>query len=142
MTARTTKADLSRAVLEGITFGLADSLALMRAIPSVGEVSEIRLSGGGAKSAFWRQLMANVFDADVVVTTSTEGPAFGAALLAAVGAGGFASVEEAADALVHPTSRVKPEPVAVARYREIHAEYRALYGDLRERSHALARFDG
>lgn len=142
MTARTTKADLSRAVLEGVTFGLADSLALMRAMPAVGDVSEIRVSGGGARSAFWRQLMANVLDADVVVTTSTEGPAFGAALLAAVGAGGFASVEEAADALVHPTSRVRPEPVAVARYKEIHAEYRALYGDLRERSHALARFDG
>jgi xylulokinase len=140
LTARTTKADISRAVLEGITFGLADSLALVRAMPGVGEVREIRVTGGGAKSAFWRKLMADVFDAEIVVTTSTEGPAFGAAMLAAVGAGAFESVEAAADALVHPTSRQRPDPVAVARYADIHAEYAALYGDLRERMHALGRW--
>jgi xylulokinase len=145
VTARTTKADISRAVLEGITFGLADSLELIRAVSAEagqGEgPSEIRLTGGGAKSAFWRQLMANVFGVPVAITTSTEGPAFGAAILAGAASGDFASVEEGSDALVHVTSRVQPEPSLTARYREIHAAYRGLYGDLKERFRALAAFD-
>jgi xylulokinase len=142
LTARTTKADISRAVLEGITFGLCDSLDLVREIdPRGAGAAEIRLTGGGARSPFWRQLLADVFGAPVAVTSSTEGPAFGAAILGGVAAGVFASVEEGADALVHVTARVAPEPVAAARYREIHAVYRALYGDLRERFAALARLD-
>jgi xylulokinase len=141
MTARTTKADVSRAVLEGITFGLADSLDLVRAIPGVSPPKEIRVTGGGAKSAFWRKLMADVFEAEIAVTTSTEGPAFGAALLAAVGAGAFRTVEEACDALVHVTQRVAPDATTAARYREIHAVYRTLYPALRESMHALARVE-
>ncbi|MFT3773386.1 MAG: FGGY-family carbohydrate kinase [Minicystis sp.] len=142
LTARTTKAEISRAVLEGITFGLCDSLDLIREIdPSGAGASEIRLTGGGAKSPFWRQMMADVFGTPVAVTTSTEGPAFGAAILGGVAAGAFSSVAEAADALVHVTSRVAPEPATAARYREIHAIYRALYGDLRERFRALSRID-
>jgi xylulokinase len=141
LTARTTKAEVSRAVLEGITFGLADSLALVRAMPEVSPPREIRVTGGGAKSAFWRKLMADVFEAEIAVTTSTEGPAFGAALLAAVGAGAFRSVEEACDALVHVTTRVSPDPVASARLREIHAVHRALYPALRDAMHALGRLE-
>jgi xylulokinase len=143
LTARTTKAEISRAVLEGITFGLCDSLDLVREIdPSGAAASEIRVTGGGAKSRFWQKLMADVFDAEVALTTSSEGPAFGAALLGGVAAGAFGSVEEAADALVHVTLRVRPEPAAAARYREIHAAYRGLYADLRDRFRALARIDG
>ena len=146
LTARSTKADVSRAVLEGITFGLADSLALMRGVGGGNGVSpvpidEIRLTGGGARSPFWRQLMADVFEVPVAITTSVEGPAFGAALLAAAGAGLFASVEEAADALVHVTSRVAPEPSRSARYRDIHAVYQRLYADLRARFRELAALE-
>jgi xylulokinase len=141
LTARTTKAEISRAVLEGITFGLCDSLDLVRASATSARFDEIRLTGGGARSRFWRQMMADVFGAPVAVTTSTEGPAFGAALLGGVAAGAFASVEEAADALVHVVARVAPDPVAAARYREIHAVYRGLYGDLRTRFRELARLD-
>lgn len=142
LTARTTKAEISRAVLEGITFGLADSLDLVREVMgSAAKLDEIRVTGGGARSRFWRQMMADVFDATVAVTTSTEGPAFGAAILGGVAAGAFASVAEAADALVHVTSRATPEPTAAARYRESHAAYRGLYGDLRERFRALARLE-
>jgi xylulokinase len=144
LTACTTKAELSRAVLEGITFGLADSLALMRRVgqqngTAAVAIDEIRLTGGGARSPFWRQLMADVFDTPVAITTSKEGPAFGAALLAAAGAGLFASVEEAADALVHVVSRVAPDAARAGRYRDIHAVYRGLYGDLRDRFRALGR---
>jgi xylulokinase len=140
VTARTTKAEISRAVMEGITFGLADSLDLMRQEASA-EVGEIRLTGGGAKSPFWRKLMADVFDTPVTLTTSTEGPAFGAAILAGAGAGVFSSVEEGADALVHPTQRIAPDPASAARYREVHAVYRGLYQDLRERFRALAALE-
>jgi len=138
LTARTTKAEISRAVLEGITFGLCDSLDLLRKTASF---EEIRLTGGGARSRFWRQMMADVFDTPVAVTTSTEGPAFGAALLGGVAAGAFASVEEAAEALVHVTARVAPDPVNADRYREIHAAYRGLYQDLRDRFRDLGRLD-
>jgi xylulokinase len=146
LTARTTKADVSRAVLEGITFGLADSLALMRGAGGGNGVTpiaieEIRLTGGGARSPFWRQLLADVFDAPVAITTSTEGPAFGAAILAATGAGLFASVEEAADALVHVTTRLSPEPARAARYRDLHAAYQGLYADLKARFRELAALE-
>lgn len=140
VTARTTKADISRAVLEGITFGLADSLELIREIHA-GSIDEIRLTGGGARSGFWRQLMADVFNTRVAITTSTEGPAFGAALLGGVAAGIFPSTEQAADALVHVTASVAPEPAAAARYREIHAVYRGLYADLKRRFGELARLE-
>jgi xylulokinase len=142
LTARTTKAEVSRAVLEGITLGLCDSLDLLRAAaPGGARFDEIRLTGGGAKSRFWRQMMADVFDLPVAVTTSTEGPAFGAALLGGVAAGAFSSVEEAADALVHVSARTAPDPVSAARYREIHAAYRGIYADLRARFRDLARLD-
>jgi xylulokinase len=142
MTARTTKADLSRAVLEGISFGLADSLALMRELDGdVGRTEPIRLTGGGARSLFWRQLLADVLDAEVAVTTSTEGPAFGAALLAATGVGAFSSVAEAADALVHVTGRAVADRATADRYREIIAIYRDSYRSLRERFAALAAMD-
>jgi xylulokinase len=78
-------------------------------------------------------LRADVFGARVALTTSTEGPAFGAAILAAVGAGAFASVEEACDALVHVTQVVAPDPAESARY--------PLYGELRGRFRALAALD-
>jgi xylulokinase len=142
LTARTTKAEISRAVLEGITFGLCDSLDLIRKTSLSGaQPDEIRLTGGGAKSLFWRQMMADVFGVPVAVTTSTEGPAFGAALLGGVAAGAFASVEDAADALVHVSARVAPDPASIDRYAEAHAAYRGLYGDLRERFRDLARLD-
>ncbi|WP_437876645.1 xylulokinase [Sorangium sp. So ce513] len=144
LSARTTKADLSRAVLEGITFGLADSLGLMRGVGQTNgaapvTIDEIRLTGGGARSPFWRQLMADVFEAPVAITTSTEGPAYGAALLGAAGAGLFSSVEEAADAFVHVVSRVAPDQARAARYREIHAVYQGLYSDLKARFRELGK---
>ena len=141
ISATTTKADLSRAVLEGITYGLRDSLDLMRELGGATGASEIRLTGGGAKSIFWRQLMADVFEAEVAITTSTEGPAFGAAILAGAAAGAFASVEEGADALVHVTSRVAPNTALSGRYREAHAAYGALYRNLKGTFPQLARLE-
>jgi xylulokinase len=133
MSASTSEADLARAVLEGVAFGLADSLALMHTRPT-----ELRATGGGARSAVWRQLIADVLDVSVATTTSTEGPAFGAALLAGVGVNVWDSVNEGADALVTVVDRAPPDPSRAALYREIHAVYRALYEDLRPRLRALA----
>ena len=142
LTARTTKADISRAVLEGITFGLADSLDLMREIdpgarcrrdPPHRRRREEPRSGGSS----WPTCSTPTSSSPPRPRARRSAPRCSAA----VAAGGFASVEEAADALVHVTGRLRPEPAAAARYREIHAVYRALYGDLRERLRALARFD-
>jgi xylulokinase len=145
MSARTGKADVSRAVLEGITFGLRDSLDLVRDVHAGAgggqAISQIRLTGGGARSGFWRQLMADVFEAEVAITTSTEGPAFGAAILAGAATGVFASVEEGADALVHVSARVAPNAALAGRYREAHASFRGLYTDLKGRFRELARLE-
>lgn len=132
LSASTSERDLSRAVLEGITFGLADSLDLMRGVDAGMVPRELRVTGGGARSAMWRQLLADVFDAEVAVTSSTEGAAFGAAVLAGAGAGVFAGVADAADALVRVTERVSPNAESVAHYRGAHAAYQSLYGALKD----------
>ncbi len=134
MSGATTKADMSRAVLEGVTFGLADCTKLMREVGAAHRLPmarEVRVTGGGARSAFWRQLVADVLDVEVVLTNSSEGPALGAALLAAVGAGHVHSLPDACDRFVHVAERRAPEPSMTARYADAHEEFRSLYGALR-----------
>lgn len=103
------RADMTRSVLEGITFGLKDSLELIKAAGVYTDVA--RVSGGGAKSNFWKQMIADIFNLKVETINSTEGPAFGAAILAAVGDGYFSSVDEACEKLIqvidtkYPNSR-------------------------------------
>ena len=137
LTLRTGQAELARAVLEGISFGLADTWAVLHALEPSVRPDEVRLTGGGARSAFWRQLLADVLDAEVTTTSSTEGPAFGAALLGGVAAGIDASVEAAAERTVEVRERLAPRPALVRRYAEVRAEYVAAYGDLRARFAAL-----
>ena len=116
---------LTRAVLEGVAFGLRDGLDLMieAGMPAP---AQIRASGGGTASALWRQILADVLDAEIATVNTTEGAAYGAALLAAVGAGWFPSVEAASEALVIATPVAAPGPDA-APYAEAHALYRDLY---------------
>ena len=125
---------LARAVLEGVAFGLRDGLDLM------GEVgvraSEVRVTGGGSRSPLWRQILADVLEADVRTTSTAEGAAQGAAILAAVGAGWFASVDAACDAFVSVGEALAPTE-AVPAYREAHARYRGLYPALAPTFHAL-----
>ena len=116
---------LTRAVLEGVAFGLRDGLDLMVAA-GMPAPDQIRASGGGIASPLWRQILADVLDAEIATVHTTEGAAYGAGLLAAVGAGWFATVEAAADALVAATPVAGPGP-DVARYAEAHAIYRGLY---------------
>ena len=112
-------------MLEGVAFGLRDGLDLMVAA-GMPAPAQVRASGGGTASPLWRQILADVLDAEIATVSTTEGAAYGAALLAAVGAGWHPTVEAAADALVTTTPMATPGP-DVARYAELHAVYRELY---------------
>ncbi|HJW22487.1 MAG TPA: xylulokinase [Candidatus Limnocylindrales bacterium] len=116
---------LTRAVLEGVAFGLADGLRLMReaGLPAA---TEIRVTGGGSVSPTWRQILADVLDAPIATVNTSEGAAYGAALLGAVEAGWFRSVPEAAAAFIRPTITNAPSG-RVGAYATAHERYRALY---------------
>jgi xylulokinase len=116
---------LTRAVLEGVAFGLRDGLDLMigSGLPAP---TEIRASGGGVRSALWRQILADVLRAEIATVPTAEGAAFGAALLAAVGVGWFDTVEIACASLVTVKPATKPGDAA-SLYSEAHGRYRDLY---------------
>ena len=116
---------LTRAVMEGVAFGVRDGLDLMLEAGTP-PPDQIRASGGGTASPLWRQILADVLEAEIATVSTTEGAAYGAALLAAVGAGWYPSVDAATDACVRATPVAAPGPDA-ATYRERHAAYRALY---------------
>ncbi len=116
---------LTRAVLEGVAFGLRDGLDLMMAAGLPAPI-QIRASGGGTASPLWRQILADVLDAEIATVPTTEGAAYGAGLLAAVGAGWFSDVESATARLVRATSAAEPGPDAT-RYAQLHRIYRNLY---------------
>jgi len=108
---------LARAAFEGITAGLAGNVDLMRALGV--EVREVRLSGGGSKSPFWRTMCADMFDASVCLLASDASGAFGVALLAAVGAGAFASVDAACAATVRTTEPLRPDAARARAYQAV-----------------------
>jgi xylulokinase len=134
---RHTRAHLARSVIEGVTFALADSTDLMRALGL--DLSVVRATGGGARSAFWRQLQADVLHARVVTALADVGPAFGASILAGTGVGVFESVTAATDRLVRVGEEVAPDPDAVELYRRHHALYDRLYPALKPEFAAAAR---
>jgi len=116
---------LVRAVLEGVAFGLRDGLDLMIEA-GVPPPDQIRASGGGTASPLWRQILADVLGAEIAIVNTAEGAAYGAALLAAVGAGWYPNVEAAAAACVTASPVAAPGPDAGA-YADAHAVYRTLY---------------
>ena len=126
---------LTRAVLEGVAFGLRDGLDLMieagTPVPD-----QIRASGGGTKSPLWRQILADVLGAEIATVSTSEGAAYGAGVLAAVGAGWYPSVEAASAALVTATPVASPGPDTEA-YRDAHAIYRELYPALAPTFHRM-----
>lgn len=119
------RSDLTRAVIEGINFGLRDSLEIIKDmnIPT----SIVRISGGGAKSDFWKQMIADIFNSSVQTVNSTEGPAFGAAILASVGDGLFPSVDEAAEKLINVVDCKEPIKLNVDFYDEKYLKFKKLY---------------
>src|SRR6266446_1918885 len=129
MTARHTRADLIRAIIEGVSYSQRDCLDI---IESLGvPVSSVRVSGGGARSPFWRRLLANILGRPVVTLETQEGSAYGAALLALVGTGEFATVPEVCRAAIREVATVAPEADAVREYAARHAIYQSLYPALR-----------
>jgi xylulokinase len=139
LTVRHGRAHLTRAVLEGVAFGIKDGFTLIQQA-GLGEIRQVRVSGGGAKSPLWRQIMADALDAELVTVNTTEGAAFGAALLAGVGAGLFADVPAACEATIQITGRT-PVSEATARYQRVYPRYRALYPALKDEFAAIAAVD-
>jgi len=136
VTSRTTRGMLIRSLLEGVTFGMRDALEIMTKMGV--SVQEVRASGGGARSRFWRQLQADIYGKPIVLTNAVEGPAYGAALLAGVGVGVWKSVQEACGATIKRTERLTPRPPAKRRYQNVYATYAKLYGDLKGRFAEMA----
>ncbi len=129
LTAKHTRADLIRALLEGVSWSQKDCLDIIEALGV--RVESVRASGGGAKSPFWRQMLADIFDKRVVVLETQEGSAYGAALLALVGTGAFASVPEACRVAIHEVESVSPNAETAGLYRRGHEVYKALYPALK-----------
>ena len=125
------RAHLARAVMEGVCFALRDSLELMR--PFADDLDRIRAIGGGARSPLWRQMQADVFGAPVAGMGEGGGPAYGAAALAAVGAGIFDTLPEAIDAWVSEETESDPAPARTRVYDELYHEWRQLYPTLKPR---------
>jgi xylulokinase len=126
LTVRHTQPHLTRAVLEGVAFGLRDSFELIK-IAGLPRLDQVRVSGGGAKSPLWCQILADVFNAELVTVNTTEGAAYGAALLAGVGAGAWPDVDSACNACVRVTGSTKVRPALAAVYESAYRRYTQLY---------------
>jgi xylulokinase len=129
LTVRHDKGHLVRSVLEGVAYGLRDLLELIRDFGL--DIEQVRASGGGARSELWRQILADVFGTELVTINVTEGAAYGAALLAGVGAEIYSSVEEACEATVHVVTSTEPRPENMRLYNAYYPVYRSLYGALK-----------
>src|SRR5262249_34623337 len=108
MTLRHKRGHLTRAILEGVAFGLKDSFELLKAA-GLGRLDQIRVSGGGAKGNLWRQILSDVLEAELATVNTTEGAAYGAAILAGVGAGFWPDVETACDSLIKTHDITTPD---------------------------------
>lgn len=135
LTLRHGRSHMTRSVLEGVSYGLLDSLELMRGLGL--NIEQVRVSGGGTRSSLWRQILADAFNVEIVTVSVTEGAAYGAALLAGVGAGVWADVAEAAGRSVAVTGRHSPGADAGV-YADFYPRYRALYPALKAEFEAVA----
>ena len=125
MSMDTTRADMTQAVLEGVAFGLRDSLEVARKLGV--KIERTKICGGGAKSPLWKKIIANVMNMKVDVIESEEGPALGGAMLAAVGCGEYPNVETIAEKIVKVIDTIDPEPELVAKYEERYQEFKRIY---------------
>ncbi len=130
LTLRHTQAHMTRAVLEGVAFGLKDSFTLIQNAGLQG-IQRVYASGGGTKGALWRQILASVLDVELATVNTTEGAAYGAAILAAVGAGAWLDVRSACKQCVRLSGETHPDPHEAEAYRSAYAVYRDLYPALK-----------
>lgn len=124
MSMDTTRADMTQAVLEGVAFGMRDSLEIARNMGI--SVTAATICGGGAKSPLWRKIVANVMNLEVSTLACEEGPGYGAAILAMVGCGVYKSVDEAVGNLVKKKDTIQPDPVLVEKYETKYQKFRRL----------------
>jgi xylulokinase len=125
LTAKHTRADMIRSLLEGVSYSQKDCLDIIEQMGV--QVDSVRVSGGGARSAFWRQMLANVFAKRVVTLETQEGSAYGAALLALVGTGVYSSVPEVCKTVIREVESISPQPDAAQLYAASHPIYKSLY---------------
>ena len=125
MTMDTARADMTQAVLEGVAFALRDCLEVAKSLGI--RLTRTKICGGGAKSPLWRKIVSNVLNLKVDVIESEEGPAMGAAMLAAVACGAYGSVEEIAAKVVKIVETLEPEPELVAKYEERYGRFKEIY---------------
>jgi xylulokinase len=130
LTLRHSRGHMTRAVLEGVAFGLKDSFRLIQNA-GLGAITQVRASGGGTKGALWRQILASVLEAELVTVNTTEGAAYGAALLGGVGAGAWTDVESACKTVIKLTGSTMPDAPQVEAYRRTYPLYRELYPALK-----------
>ena len=130
MTMDTTRADMTQAVLEGVAFALRDSFEIAKSLGV--NIERTRINGGGAKSPLWCKIVANVLNVKVDKINSEEGPAFGAAILAAVGCGKYASVEEATEKLIKVVETTEQDPDIVELYNKKYQVFKEIYPTLKD----------
>jgi xylulokinase len=136
LSARHDLSHLTRAVMEGVAFSLRDSLEIMVGLGI--RPDQIRATGGGARSAFWRQLLADALNCPIVRTQADQGPAYGAALLAGVASGVYSGVAEATARIALRPDVCEPDPSTARRYDDYYAAYRSLYPATRSAMHVLS----
>ena len=125
MTMDTTRADMVQAVLEGVAFAIRDSVEVARSLGIV--INRSRICGGGAKSALWKRIMANVLGCTLEVPVSEQGPGMGGAMLAMVACGEYETVKSCCDKLCAVAAAVEPEPELVARYEARYRQFKKIY---------------
>lgn len=140
LTASHTRAHLIRAILEGVAFSLRDSLEIFRELEV--PITQVRLSGGGSRNPFWRQVQADIYGQELVTLRTSEGSAYGAALLAAAGNGVFSSVEEACRRTIEVREKTVPRPAERATYDRYYDVYRSFYPTVKGHSRRLAELSG
>jgi len=137
ITARTDRSAMIRAVLEGVTFGMKDQIEIMRKMGI--KITQVRASGGGARSKFWRQLQADMYNARIVTLNVTEGAALGVAILAAVGTGAYKTVPQACGRIVKSVESLKPRAKLVELYDRNYQVFGKLYRELKEQFPVMAK---
>lgn len=130
MSMDTAREDMTQAVLEGVTFGLRDSLEVAKSLGL--QIERTKICGGGAKSSLWKKILANIMNLKVDVIESEEGPALGGAMLAAVGCKEYPDVETIAGKVVKVVDTVEPEPELVAKYEERYRKFKKIYPAVKE----------
>lgn len=125
MSMDSTRSDMTQAVLEGVVFGLRDSLEVAKALGI--HLERTKVCGGGAKSPLWKKMIANIMNIKVDVIETEEGPALGAAMLAAVGCGEYPDVKTIADKVVRVIETIEPDPELVERYEAQYQKFRQIY---------------